>query len=43
MPMPTLLRILTGARPRVNSERFTDRCDVHSPTLGELFGPAHSF
>jgi hypothetical protein len=39
MPMPTLLRILAGACPRLDSPTITDRCDAHCPTLAQLFGP----
>ena len=39
MPMPALLRILAGDCPRLNSGSLSERCDVHCPTLSELFMP----
>jgi hypothetical protein len=38
MPMPALLRLLAGDCPRLSAANLYERCDVHSPTLGELFG-----
>src|SRR3954454_5263822 len=37
-PMPELLRLLAGDCPRLRATNLYDRCHVHSPTLGELFG-----
>ena len=37
-PMPELLRLLAGDCPRLAATNLYERCDVHSPTLGELFG-----
>ena len=37
-PMPELLRLLAGDCPRLSATNLYERCDVHSPTLGELFG-----
>jgi hypothetical protein len=39
MAMPTLLRILAGDCPRLAKASLSENCDVHSPTLGELFAP----
>jgi hypothetical protein len=39
LPMSALLGSLTRDCPRLDSWGTTDRCDVHSPTRGELFGP----
>ena len=36
--MPELLRLLAGDCPRLSATNLYERCDVHSPTLGELFG-----
>ena len=39
MGMPDLLRILAGDCPRLRSGSHSERCDVHCPTLSELFMP----
>jgi hypothetical protein len=37
--MPELLRILAGDCPRLGAAAVYERCDVHCPTLSELFMP----
>jgi hypothetical protein len=39
MGMPDLLRILAGDCPRLQRGSLSERCDVHCPTLVELFMP----
>jgi hypothetical protein len=39
MGMPDLLRILAGDCPRLQRDSLSERCDVHCPTLPELFMP----
>jgi hypothetical protein len=37
MPMPELFRLLAADCPRLGGPNQNQRCDVHCPTLSEIF------